>query len=205
MMTPTPHGFTWLQRSDLRQQVLLRLVQPLTIHQLVHQSGLTADACGVALHGLNRRGWVRCLNPAQVRSRLHGLTPLGQIYQAWLRQQRGMNEPVPRLPVIDWQRYGSLCYRHRSIVLRTLDQPLQPAAIKRRAYGRDPSIRMSANNVRDVIRLFLDWGIAERVESDRGGYPRYQLTPVGRIYQQLNLQAYDSTAYLLPRRWDHDP
>ena len=66
-------------------------------------------------------------------------------------------------PNLDWQLYGDVCYSHRAAVVRVLTEPMQPAQIKRKALFKDSRIRMSANNVRDVIRLLLAKGIVEPV------------------------------------------
>jgi predicted DNA-binding transcriptional regulator len=75
-----------------------------------------------------------------------------------------------------------------------MDEPLQPAAIKRRARRHDPEIRMSANNVRDVIQVFLRRGIVTSVLERGKTHPRYELTETGRQLQQLLLRAETTTA-----------
>jgi hypothetical protein len=100
---------------------------------------------------------------------------------------------MPRLvhdyPNLDWQLYGEVCFSHRAAVLKTLTQPMQPAHIKRRARFQDPTIRMSANNVRDVIRFLRSKRIVQPVELRKKAHPRYQLTDTGRQIQRLLLQA----------------
>lgn len=53
----------------------------------------------------------------------------------------------------------------------------------------DPLIRMSANNVRDIIRLFLKRGIVQSVAVSGIRHPNYQLTPKGIQLQELLLRA----------------
>ena len=74
-------------------------------------------------------------------------------------------------------------------IIKAMKEPLQPATIKRRARSLDPNLRMSANNVRDVIRLLLDRGIVRRVEIKKKRHPRYELTELGRVIQELLLRA----------------
>jgi DNA-binding HxlR family transcriptional regulator len=62
---------------------------------------------------------------------------------------------------------------------------MQAAAVKRRAVFQNPQLRMSANNVRDVMRYLLSTGIARRVEVRKKAHPRYELTDLGRTFQQL--------------------
>jgi len=90
---------------------------------------------------------------------------------------------------VDWNLLGWVCYRHRAAILKTLSEPLQPSAIKRRARARDPTLRMSANNVRDVIRLFKQRGIVQPVYLRKKKHPRYELTDVGKTLRQLLGQA----------------
>ena len=52
-----------------------------------------------------------------------------------------------------------VCFSHRAAVIQALDRAMQPAAIKRKAKSQNPDLKMSANNVRDVIKLFLQRGI----------------------------------------------
>jgi hypothetical protein len=92
------------------------------------------------------------------------------------------------LPVVDWHLYGWLCYRHRAAILKTIVEPMQPATIKRKARSHDPTLRMSANNVRDVMRLFLWKSIVRQVWIRKKRHPRYELTEVGKILRQLLIQ-----------------
>ena len=90
---------------------------------------------------------------------------------------------------VDWEVYGWLCFSHRSVVLRALTEPMQPAKIKRKIRSRHPNARISANNVRDVIRLFLAKGIVRQVFTKKQSLPRYELTELGCVYQRLLNQA----------------
>ncbi len=62
---------------------------------------------------------------------------------------------------------------------------MQAAAIKRRAVFHDPQLRMSANNVRDVMRYLVDNGVVRVVRVRRKAHPRYELTELGHAFQQL--------------------
>ena len=48
---------------------------------------------------------------------------------------------------------------------------------------------MSANNVRDVIRLFVASGIVRSVPGKRRAHPRYELTMLGDVLRTLLLRA----------------
>ena len=92
-------------------------------------------------------------------------------------------------PRVKWSMYGWVCFSHRSAIIKALDRPLQPAAIKGRARFQNPKIKMSANNVRDVIRLFVKRQIVTPIIIGRKTHPRYQLTELGRKLQVLLLGA----------------
>jgi hypothetical protein len=123
---------------------------------------------------------VSCLNPESNRSRVYWLTAHGTACRRTLFGR----EETP-LPALDWRLYGWACFSHRSAIIKALDQPLQPAAIKRRARHQNPALRMSANNVRDVIRLFLQHGIVTKTEPPGAAHPRYELTATGKELQRL--------------------
>ncbi|HOC43267.1 MAG TPA: hypothetical protein PKJ99_09690 [Thermoanaerobaculales bacterium] len=90
---------------------------------------------------------------------------------------------------MDWAIYGWICFSQRSAVLKALTEPLQPATIKRRALRHDPTLTMSANNVRDVIRLFLAKGLVSRVHRRAALHPQYALTALGRSLHELLMTA----------------
>ena len=92
-------------------------------------------------------------------------------------------------PDLDWTLYGDVCYSHRAAVIKCLNQPMQPAQIKRRALFQNPDIKMSAGNVRDVLRSLRTKGVVQPVKPEKKAHPRYQLTDVGTHMQRLLLQA----------------
>ena len=63
---------------------------------------------------------------------------------------------------------------------------MQAAAIKRRARYLDPTVRMSANNVRDVLRALLSRGVVRVVWLRKKAHPRFELTEKGlQLQEQL--------------------
>ena len=132
---------------------------------------------------------VECLNPAARRSRVNWLTELGVVCQGELVKSKGLTEVKHDFPRVDWEAYGWICFSHRSAVVKALTRPMQPATIKRVGRFRDPQIRMSANNVRDIIRLFLERGIVQKVSIRGKAHPRYELTEMGRKMQDLLFSA----------------
>ena len=58
-----------------------------------------------------------------------------------------------------------------------------------RARTHNPGIRMSANNVRDVIRLFVSKGVVRPITAKRRSHRRYELSEVGKQLRLLLLEA----------------
>lgn len=169
-----------------RKEVVLKLTQPMTASQLSHRLRLSLDRCSNVLIRLKSHGIVRCLNPDANRNRLFWLTVLGKRYQKQLAHSSRISHDVPN---VDWQLYGSVCYSHRSEVIRSLAFPMQPATLRRRAAFRKPGLRMSANNVRDVMRYLKAHGIVLAVPLKKKAHPGYELTEVGLHMRRLLLQA----------------
>ena len=178
-------AYEWAQRSEKRKSVLLNLKQPMTALQLSKRTGLSLDQCSTTLGQLTLCRLVKCLNPAAKRSRLYWLTPIGILCQKTLRKDNDLPTIAKELPDVDWELYGWVCYNHRAAIIRALTEPLPPATIKRRAKQQNPKIKMSANNVRDVIRLFLKRGIVKPVSINKKAHLRYELTKLGRELQNL--------------------
>ncbi len=175
----------WIDASPRRKTVLHGLAQPLTATQLAKPTGLTRAACSRVLSDLAHRGLARCLSPAARRSRVYGLTRAGKA----LRSHYVSDAPRRVQGPIDWPLFGWVCFRHRAAIVRALSSPMQPAEIKRRARSLDRSLRVSAGNVRDVVKLFLRRGIVSAVSLRKRAHPRYELTPVGQQLRELLISA----------------
>ena len=157
--------------------------QPLTARQLGQRTGTDLNRCSHALRELERRALVRCLNPSAKRSRVYGLTDLGTCCVR--RLHVGTFGQGSDHPGVDWDLYGWTCFRQRAAVLAALEHPVQASHIKRTVRLRDPAARMSANNIRDVVRLFLLRGVVCRVFTRGHVHPRYALTDTGKRIQRL--------------------
>jgi len=179
------HADQWLHRQERCRVIVSSLTQPLTVQQLARRAGLRLSQCTCLLRALRRRSLVRCLNEEARRSRVYWLTRAGRDCQRQFRALRGLAPPALTLPEVDWALYGWICFSHRAAILKALDEPLQPSAIKRRARCQDDGLRMSANNVRDVIRLFVQRGIVHQVMVRKKAHPRYELTRTGRMLREL--------------------
>lgn len=182
-------AFQWLVQSIRRTRLMLCLSQPMTARQMADQTHIADGDVSKVLAEMERGGLVRCMNPDSRRSRLYAPTLLGNWCRHRLCGERGIAPNRPCFSVEpDWSLYGAVCFSHRSAVIRAMEGPMQSAQVKRRARYLFPGVRMSANNVRDVMGFLLKEGIVRQVESRRA-HPLYELTETGRVFQELLLRA----------------
>lgn len=146
---------------------------------------MNRDQLSELLADLRRHEIVRCLSEEVRRSRIYWLTEVGLLCQRRLYEEAGMDWTPPVLLAIDWTLVAWVCYSHRTAVLKALSRPMQPCEIKRRARMLDEGVRMSANNVRDVIRLFLAKGIVVPVRDKKRRHLLYDLTTKGVLLRFL--------------------
>ena len=161
----------------------------MTAEQLSLATGMTLDGCSHVLKVLARHGLVACQNPDARKSRIYWLTDKGIFCQKKLLQALSMPLPDYDYSDMDLSLYGWICFSHRATIIKTLTEPLQPSAIKRKARLKNSAVRISANNVRDIIRTFLEKDIVRKVYVRKKAYPLYELTAVGRKLQRLLVQA----------------
>jgi DNA-binding transcriptional regulator GbsR (MarR family) len=185
-MTLTSHTHSTPLARTVQRLVFLAITQPLTATQISRKLGISVGQCCKAMAGLRLHKLVRCLTPSRSRSRLFWLTHRGKRRQ---RELLAKERVAYSLPDIAWQVYASLCFSHRSEVVRTLTRPMQPSDIARRAAFRMPGLRMSANNVRDVIRYLKAGGIVQPVKPKKRRHPEYRLTEIGLQMRRLLLRA----------------
>jgi len=178
----------YIHQNENRKRVLLSFTQPLSAKQLAHRTGMSFDTCRDVVRKLRSVGLICCLNPDARRSRVYWPTELGMACLKVIGcPQHRFN--ASEMPQVEWTLFGWVCFSHRAAVLKALTMPLQPAAIKRRARSQIPGLRMSANNVRDVIRLFLERGIVRPVQIRRRAFPAYEPTATGQALRELLFRA----------------
>ena len=165
------------------------MTQPLTVKQLGTRTSMTVNTCSYILWELTTYGLVGCLNQDARRSRVYWLTELGKKCQEQLCHEQRLPQVTYNFPDVDWHLYGWVCFSHRSAVIKTLWQSLRPVSIKRLARSQNPHLRMSANNVRDIIRWCLAKGIVTKIYVKGMFHPCYELTSLGKDLQWLLLQA----------------
>lgn len=66
---------------------------------------------------------------------------------------------------------------------------MQPSEIKRQIRIQKPNTKISANNIRDVVKLLLEKELVQKVYVRKKAHPRYELTELGIKLRQLLIQA----------------
>ena len=177
----------WIEQSDRRKLILSGFNQPLTATHVARRYGIGRDSCIHHLWDLTIRMILRCLNQDTNFNRLYALTNLGTACQRRLHGVRSGEPNNYHEPDIPWDLYSSVCYRHRAAVIESMREPMQSATVRRKARLRDSNLRMSANNVRDVMKCLLQAHVVRRVTLRKKKHPHYELTNLGREFQQLLL------------------
>lgn len=178
---------TWLKADAWRAKLLAAFKQPLTTRQISTKIGLPLSLCSNRIAFLADLGLLICLNPTAQNSRVYGLSQTGRI--ARQRYCKGKTLAPYHQPDIDWTLYGWLCYRHRAAVLSMLSTALQPSRIKRLLRLKKAHIRISANNIRDILKQFQARGLVKAVPVPHHAYPHYQLTETGTKLRQVLIHA----------------
>lgn len=182
--------YEWVRKEESRKKILTVLKMPLTAKQLAKKTDIPADTCSYIVANLNTKGVLTCLNPNAGNSRLYWTTDSGRSCRKQLCQD--LNIPYEEYEDVDsvnWDLFGWVCFSHRSIVIRTLTHSMQPSEIKRQIRSQKPNTKISANNVRDIIRLFKTKGIVQPLKIRKKAHPRYELTESGTKLRQLLIKA----------------
>lgn len=185
----TSNVYEWIKKEESRKKTLTALKMPLTAKQLARKTGIPVETCSYLITKFALKGLVTCLNPEARNSRLYWLTEVGIGCQKRLCQEFGISYRECGLQRIDWALYGWLCYSHRSIVIKMLNKPMQPSEIKRQIRIQKPNTKISANNIRDVVKLLLEKELVQKVYVRKKAHPRYELTELGIKLRQLLIQA----------------
>ena len=181
--------YDWLTQGKRRKKILAHLKQPMTAKQLAQRTGMREDCCSYVLKELSAYRLVYCLNPQARRSRLYWLTGKYKQYQKKILKTYRLPIYTYDFPVVDWKLYGWTCYSHRAAIIKAITEPMQPASIRRKIKQQASGMRISANNVADILRLFLRKAIVKPVSIRRKAFCRYELTELGNKLQTLLCQA----------------
>ena len=180
--------YDWLTQGKRRKKIIAHLKQPMTAKQLSQRTGIREDCCSYVLQELSTYRLVYCLNPKARRSRLYWLTDKCKQYQKKILKTYGLPIYVYDFPIVDWKLYGWICYNHRAAIIKAITEPLQPASIRRKIKQQAMNMKISANNVADILKLFLKKGIVKSVNIPRKSFCRYELTELGKKLQILLCQ-----------------
>jgi len=186
----TTHVYPWIKHEKHRRDFLIAIAQPMTGKQIASKIGIPMDTCSHLIARCSAKGLVTCLNPEQRNSRLYWLTSLGKAARKQLFQDANLPYKEYDLPDINWSLYGWVCFNHRSAVIRTLSGPMQSSEIKRVLRIHQSSIRISANNIRDIIKLLVSKNIVRPLKVKRKAHPRYELTETGLQLKRLLQKAH---------------
>ncbi len=162
-----------------RKKILIAVNQPMTAKQLSKMTGIPVNTCSYLIGKLSLKGTLVCLNPGAIKSRLYWLTKFGIRCRKQLHHDSGLLFKEYTLPDIDWHLYGWVNFNHRATVIKALTAPMQPSEIKRFLRVHRSSVKISANNIRDIIKLFLARNIVRSVKIKKKAHPRYELTDLG--------------------------
>jgi predicted transcriptional regulator len=182
----------WVAKQENRGRILMSMKQPMTAKQISRKTGIHLDTCSNVLGRFVSKGLSICLNPEARNSRLYWLTDLGRRCRRRLRQKLNLPEQAEKsyvFPSVNWSLYGWVCFNHRAAVIRTMTGPMQPSEVKRILRVHGPRMKISANNIRDIVKLFISRGIVRPVKIRKKAHPRYELTDVGNQFRQLLMQA----------------
>ncbi len=177
--------YYWLIQSERRKKILVDFSQPLTATHIARRTDIALDACLHLLWGLTVYGVIYCLNKNTRHNRVYWLTKLGKACQRKLREKLALKPHTHDFPDVPWNLFSSVCYSHRSVVIKVMNGPMQAATVKRKAFSQYKKLRMSANNVRDVMKYFLNEGIVHKVVIKKKTHPRYELTDLGKTLKEL--------------------
>ena len=175
--------YEWLTQGKRRKKIIAYLKQPMTAKQLAQITGIREDCCSYVLKELSEYRQVYCLNSGARRSRLYWLTNKCKQYQKKILKTHGLPIYDYDFPIVDWKLYGWVCYNHRAAIIKAITEPLQPASIRRKIKQLFPDMKISANNVADILRLFLKKRIVKPVNIPRKAFCRYELTELGNKLQ----------------------
>ena len=179
----------WAVQTRPRLAILAAIRQPSTASQLARVIDARQGQCSRALSQLEARSLAFCLTPSVQRSRIFWLTSLGLSCQRTIRSRLFLPPLLHSFQELDWRLYSWVIYRHRSAILKAFQGPMTPSDIKRRAMSQSCELRISGNNVRDILKLFIERGIVTRIPRRRRHRAQFELTETGKQLQDLLWQA----------------
>jgi hypothetical protein len=174
--------YHWLKKDKRRETLLLSFIQPATAKQLSNRTEIKFSICNSFMKKLSAFGLSICRNSDSQRGKLYDLTDAGEVVLKQIANERGITVRY----WIDWKLFACLAFNQRSDVLLTWRNPnesLRAIEIKERAQKQKPSTKMSANNVRDVLRYLTENALVIKILKPRSTFPRFEITELGWIYR----------------------
>ena len=179
----------WLTQGKRRAIIITYLKQPMTAKQLAQVTGMRQDSCSYVLGELRTQRMVYCMNPQARRSRLYWLRKKGRQYRKKILKMQRQAISADDLPDVDWKLYGWVCFTHRAAVIQVLTEPLRPGTIRKKVKQQNPDMKISANNIADILHLFLEKRIIKPIKMRKKVHLRYKLTERGNNLRILLHQA----------------
>lgn len=174
-----------MNKHPRQLRILSAFSQPLTVNQVASRTGVPLKKCTDAFALMGLAGLTVCLNPAASCGRVFWLTDKGKTLHRLCAAARKALPPDYFFPKLDWTTYGEVTSASRSLVVRSLNEPMQPAQLKRLLYHKNSSIKLSANNTARVMRFLLEKELVEQVWVRRRVFPLYRLTGKGEVCRDL--------------------
>jgi len=166
---------------------MLTMNQPLTSTQLNRKTGIPGDTCSYILAECQARGICLCLNAEASSSRLYYLTKLGLKLRQRLTGNHGTDQVD--LDSVDWDLYSWACFRHRSAVVKTLTELMPPPMIRKHLMLKNTNLKISRNNITDILKLLHEKGLIEKVFIKKRKHPWYKPTEQAQQIRKLLLSA----------------
>lgn len=160
---------------------------PMTPKQLSVKTGIPLHICSYTLAKFFAKNLAICFNPDARNNRVYMLSELGKEFHFFFGSNSSPSQNSCDIPDVDWELYGWLCYSHRSAIIKVLDRQMRSSEIKRTLRLYRPDVKISANNVRDVMKLLLAKNIVQKILGKNKKHPQYDLTMQGQLLRKVLL------------------
>lgn len=182
-------AIAWLRKEGLREKIFCSIRQPLTATQLAKRLNIEKRVVSHHFRILSKYQLLTCLNPESSKGRLYWFSELGTRCHKKVMQSKARSRVSYELPEIDWILYASTCFEHRSPIIKAMEVPVSVSDIRRILVRRYSRIRISVNNIHDILQVFEAKGLVKRVLIRKRKRARYVLTETGEKFRELHVEA----------------
>ena len=175
---------TWLQQGRFRLKLLGTLFQPMTVAWLSTRSNISWDYSWRLVKEFFLAGIVECLTPEAQQGRIYSLTKKGVRCHRFFSKNLSF-EPLEQEQNIDWSVLAWLSSTHRTAFVQALTNVMQPCEIRKSIVRLHPALKISQSNVYDLVYLFEDKNVIQRVPRTGQRRAVYELRKEYLPYQQL--------------------